>query len=108
MTTLNATLEIDGDQTIIRLDGELDMDAGPDLVVLSSVAAVRSDMRTLTIDLAGVAFMDSAGLAALVRARNLCDKHRAELRLEGVGPRVHRVLELTGLGEWFGTERPGS
>ena len=45
--------------------------------------------------------MDAAGVGALVEARRLCADRHAELRLRAVGPRVRRVLTITGMTHTF-------
>lgn len=70
--------------------------------MLVSAAVGRTEMSALVIDLSQVYFMDSTGITALVRARNLCDDYGADLRPHGVQPRVYKVLEMTGLTDLFG------
>ena len=100
--TLQGVLSTHGDQTLIRLVGDLDIAAAPDLVALVNAAAQRPGMRTLVVDLAGVSFMDSTGLGALIQARRLCADRGAELSLQAIGPRVRRVLDITGMSTTFG------
>jgi anti-anti-sigma factor len=102
MTAVEAQLDVDGDQATVRLAGDIDIEGAPDIVIFATAALNRGGVRSLVIDLSAVTFMDSTGVGALVRARNLCDSHGAELHLHGVGPRVHKVLELTGLTYYFG------
>jgi anti-sigma B factor antagonist len=93
------TVEIDepaGDEVLIRVKGELDMAAAPEL----TGAIVGSQGGTcITLDLTGVTFLDSSAIGALVASgREVADAGR---RLQ-IGPRsdiVSRVLEITGLAE---------
>jgi len=55
-----------------------------------------------TIDLSGVTFIDSSGLAMLVRIRRAATDAGMDLRLAGTPPRVRQLLEITGLDEPFG------
>lgn len=58
---------------------------------------------TLTVDLAGVTFMDSTGVNALVRFRNRAAEGGLTLTVVNCQPLVRRVLELTGLLPWLTT-----
>jgi len=93
------TVEIDdaeGDSVVIRVKGELDMAATPDL---TEAIVGAKDRGRIALDLSGVTFLDSSAIGALVASgREVSD---AGGRLE-IGPRsdiVNRVLEITGLAE---------
>jgi anti-anti-sigma regulatory factor len=65
-------------------------------------AADAAAGRRLTLDLAGVAFCDSAGISALVEVRRACADEGWSLRLVGLQPGVRRVIvDFTGLGEYL-------
>lgn len=87
--------EHEGHHTLL-LQGELDMAAVPSLE-----AEVRDlcgeDTRGITLDLSGLRFIDSTGLAAIVLVSRLCAKHGYSFELLP-GPRsVQRLFETTGL-----------
>ncbi len=93
------TVEIDepaGDRVVIRIKGELDMAAAPDLT--EAIVGSKTSTR-VSLDLSGVTFLDSSAIGALVSSgRSLAE---AGSRLE-LGPRsdiVTRVLEITGLAD---------
>jgi anti-sigma B factor antagonist len=99
--------ERDGVHTL-ALRGELDMAAVPSLE-----AEVRhlcaNGARGITLDLSGLSFIDSTGLAAIVLVSRLC--HKAGCAFELVrGPRaVQRLFEITGLaGELPFADREGT
>jgi anti-anti-sigma factor len=82
---------------VLAIDGELD---------LASLGAVRAGMepvlargpQKLTLDLAGLTFMDSSGIALLIEA----SQRVPTVALLGVQPNVRRILSVTGLLERFG------
>lgn len=88
--------EPEGDRVVIRVKGELDMAAAPDLS--EAINRAKGSGR-VSLDLSGVTFLDSSAIGALVASgRSLAEQGS---RLE-VGPRsdiVMRVLEITGLSE---------
>ena len=103
MTAVDLAFDIDGDQATIRPCGDIDVLASPRISALVTAALNGlTPIRSLVIDLRRVDFIDVVGANALVEARNLCDRHCAELRLLGVCPRIRRVLDLADLAHWFG------
>lgn len=93
---LRIQLTSDPQGIAVQLTGELDMATAPELDRrLNEIDATK--LRRLLIDLSAVEFMDSAGLAAIIRAQQYANSngHRLALR---PGPRqVQRLFELTGL-----------
>ncbi len=59
----------------------------------------------LTIDLREVEFMDSTGVALLLKAHRHVKAQRGEIELINPQPAVARVLHLTGVGD-FVQDRP--
>lgn len=54
------------------------------------------------IDLDDVSYVDSAGIAALVRLKfSAAREGGVSVKLVNVGPRVMRLLRITRLWEWF-------
>jgi anti-sigma B factor antagonist len=102
MTDLNADLAVDGNLTVVRLIGDLDMASAPNVLTLATAALDRPGIAALLLDMAGVEFMDSSGIGAMVQTYNLCADHAVDLQLHGVTPRVRSVLDITGLTDWFG------
>ncbi|MEQ4300088.1 STAS domain-containing protein [Plantactinospora sp. B6F1] len=92
------SLTVVGNGTDIRVaaDGEVDMSTADNLRdCLDEVLDQKPDR--LTVDLAGVTFLDSSGIATLVHAYNRALKQDAGLNVVNCQPNVRRVLELTGL-----------
>ena len=77
---------------IVTVSGELDISNAE---VLAATVAVLTDEHPerLVFDLSGLRFMDSAGIAVLLRA---AAKVKSVL-LREPSPAVRRVVELTGL-----------
>jgi anti-anti-sigma factor len=87
------------DGVCVAVAGEVDADTAPRMLA-ELLAAVECDPR-LTVDLRGVTFMDSQGLAALLRARQEAELCGGTLRLEGVSRRVLKLLQLTRMDSVF-------
>jgi anti-anti-sigma factor len=100
LATLRCTVKVHGTSRIVGVEGEIDM---------YTVSHLRRAMRdafqahpeTLVIDLAGVTFMDSTGLHALIDAHHR--SHADGIRLVIVpGPEVvHHPFRLAGLDRYL-------
>jgi anti-sigma B factor antagonist len=84
-----------GDERVIRLRGELDIECAPDLerVLLRS----RPAGQRVVLDLSGLEFMDSTGLRVLLRARAAADEGRWQIYLRDVPPTIRRLFDMTGV-----------
>ena len=84
---------------IVALRGELDIaDA---VSVAAALAAVAAREPEIIVDLAGLEFIDSSGVAALARGRKQARHAGGDLRLAAAQQQVLRVLTLTRLIEAF-------
>ncbi len=81
---------------IVSVAGELDLATAPELRAALDVAE-DGEAQAITLDLSGVTFMDSTGVAVLVEytARSRADGDRIRIL---AGPAVARVLEVSGTG----------
>jgi anti-sigma B factor antagonist len=77
----------------LRARGELDLATAP---VLASVLNDQQ-RRYVHLDMSEVRFCDSAGLTALVEAHRDLLSRQGSLTLVGAGPRIQRLLRITGL-----------
>ena len=92
------TRECDG-RVVVVLRGELDVaDAASVTDALTEVAARE---RQIIVDLAGLEFIDSSGVAALVRVRKHARHAGGDLLLAAPRHQVLRVLAVTRLIEVF-------
>lgn len=93
-----STRECDG-QFVVALHGQLDMAEAAS--VAAALAAVAARGPQIIVDLAALEFIDSSGVAALVRGRNLARRAGGELLLAAPQQQVLRVLTLTRLIDVF-------
>jgi anti-anti-sigma factor len=87
--------EQDSGVSVIVVEGELDMNTATQLAQELEAPLTRSD-SALLVDLSRCEFIDSTGIALIVRAWQQLDGRFA---LCGVGNQVERVLDITGLEE---------
>ncbi|HKY91918.1 MAG TPA: STAS domain-containing protein [Nevskiaceae bacterium] len=88
-----------GARLTVYLTGEIDMDRSPE--VRKALVAAVGQGRALTVDMAGVDYMDSSGIACLVLAYQQANTARLDFELANVQPRVRKVLELARLDKVF-------
>jgi anti-anti-sigma factor len=92
----------DGAEVTMTVRGEIDLGTAGVLSARLAEAAGRSPSR-LVVDMAGVGFMDSAGLHCFVRVRRVLPAN-CPLILRSAQRHVRQVFELTGLGTVYDFE----
>jgi anti-sigma B factor antagonist len=84
----------------VALRGELDLEHAYTFdEELKRVEEARPSC--LVLDLRGLSFLDSCGLARLLAARRRAGRERRRLLLVRGGPAVSRLLAITAVGEKF-------
>ena len=96
-----ATAKLDDGVRLIAVRGELDLSSAPDLEPALEEAVAAGDASVL-IDLSECEFIDSTGIALIVRAWQLIDSAadgggEGRLVICCGNQQVGRVLEVTGL-----------
>jgi len=97
--TVEVTTDTDTD-AVVAITGELDLGAAATLVG-SIDEIVAGSPSSVTLDLAGVTFLDSSGLGALLTLHARCQTDGIALRAINPPAQVCRVLELTKLTDLF-------
>ena len=85
----------------LALHGELDVATVAVLDDELRQAWARTDIRRLELDLRGVTFIGSAGIAALLKANARARERSCALTIVRGTDRVHRIFELTGIADQF-------
>ena len=93
-----STRECDG-QVIVSLRGELDVAFAAS--VAASLAEIAARACQVIVDLEGLEFIDSSGLAALACARRHARQAGGDLLLAAPQQQVLRLLTLTRLADVF-------
>jgi anti-sigma B factor antagonist len=102
MTRLSSGLEIDERVSDARctlvLGGELDIASAPLLhAAVSRICEHGAVGARITLDLSGLSFIDSTGLAEIILTSQLCDRDGFELTVVPGPHAVQRLFKLTGL-----------
>ena len=98
---------LDGSALTARVSGEIDHHAARRLREEIDGEVFRTLPGSLTLDLSGVGFMDSAGLGLILGRLNLMTSRKGVLRLSGLRPPVARILMLAGVERLPGLILPG-
>jgi anti-anti-sigma factor len=106
VTELTVDFTDDGDRSVLALTGELDIDSVGGLREQVQEHVSGGQVRRLTLDLAGLTFVDSSGLGLLLEARRLALSSDVAFELANVPAGPARVIAIAGLTETFGLPAP--
>lgn len=85
---------------LVRVTGDLDIeDEASFQEILLHV--MRAYGPRVLLDLAGVSFMDCAGLRALLITRSRAETRKGSVRLVAASTTVRRIIAVTGMGGVF-------
>lgn len=94
--------EAQGNAKIVAPEGDIDLTASPALrEVIKRVLADGGGISCMVIDLSGVQYMDSSGVATLVDAMRSARKEGVKLWLAALGPQVRSIFEIARLDQVF-------
>ncbi len=83
---------------LVHVSGRIDVDSSPDLRdFLLAILSAEPLPRAITVDLAGVPYIETSGIATLIEALRIARHHQIGLCLQGVGGSVLRLFEVTGV-----------
>jgi anti-anti-sigma factor len=86
--------------TFVQVGGDLDFEDEQSFQKIL-LHVMRAYSPRLLLDLAGVSFMDCAGLRALLMTRRRAEMRKGSVRLVAASATVRRVINATGMKEIF-------
>ena len=89
---------------LIKLAGRLDMNTSPDLRKTALTVCTKGRCRNLTVDLAGVPFIDTSGLATLLEILVAAKEQGTQLTLSGLNEKVRYLIDVNGVAGFFTIE----
>lgn len=92
---LNIRSEGTDRRRILRLSGECDIATAPRLH--EALTPLRGEVRELVLDLSGLDFIDSSGIAVVAGALKWLRESDATLVVTGAHGPVRKAFEITGL-----------
>jgi anti-sigma B factor antagonist len=96
---MELTYHIENDIAVLALSGRLDAYEVP---TVTKWLEEHPQTKHIIVNLAGVGFIDSSGLATLVKALKLCRQNGGDLYLSNLQQAVLIIFELTRLDKAFG------
>ncbi len=85
---------------VLSLNGEIDLHVSPDVEqLLTSLIAKRP--KQVVVDLSGVTFIDSSGLAVLIHALQNVQEYGGRLLLSGINDDVRTIFRMARLDQVF-------
>ncbi len=94
---LSVSSERTGDVLTVTVSGEVDLSTGPAVDQAISDAVSADGVRAVHVDLTGVGFLDSSGIALLLKGRRDADERGVAYRVVGAHGITQQVLEMTGV-----------
>ena len=92
-------------QAVVRVHGEIDVYTAPQLWETID-AAIAGTPHELVIDLSDVTFLDSSGLAVLVRAHKRLRPIAGTVVIRGAAEQVYMTLDVTKLTSVLTVDAP--
>lgn len=102
MATLGVRFDNDGVRAVLLVEGELDLDTVAQLREPAEAQLASGTAKALKLDLAGMTFIDSSGLALLVELRRLSSNAGVQLEIGNLRSGPRRVIAIAGLTETLG------
>ena len=87
-----------GDIPAVAVRGEVDISA-VDVLDVALESAIRESSGAFVVDLTEVSFLDSSGLATIMRARALLEREDRSLAVVCPPGAARRIFELTNMQE---------
>jgi len=95
------TLErIDVPGAVVRLHGSLDVYSSPELLAVLA-AELNDGNRLVIVDMAGLEFIDSSGIATLAEGLTWSRHGNGRFVLTAISPRIMDVFSLARLDDMF-------
>ncbi len=82
----------------VVLSGEIDHHGAREMMSQLTDAIAERLPAKLVLDMSGVTFMDSSGIAVLLRARRQMEHTGGTLRVTAIPAQARRVLDAAGIG----------
>ena len=95
---LKITVDQSRQDVIVRVSGRINVDSSPDL--RNSLLAILSREPlplTVTVNLAGVPYIETSGIATLIEALKIARHRQIAFCLQGLNDSVLRLFEVTGV-----------
>jgi anti-anti-sigma factor len=98
--TFGVEIDFGARETVVVVVGAVDPLSAPVLRAVMRALIAQADERPLVLDLAGLTFMDAAGLAVVIDAVNrLAERSHELLVLRATPAGTRRIMDITGIAD---------
>ena len=91
---MTITKVLNGNKAVLRVDGRLDTQASPELLL--AIEGLGDTVASLELDFSGLEFISSAGLRVILIATK---KMKGALVIKNVSARIMSIFKITGLDQ---------
>ncbi len=105
----NLKISVDqvGKDAVVRPSGRIDVDSSPDLRNRLRSLLSQEVLPEIIVDLAGVSYIETSGVATLIEALRIARHHQTKFRLQGLSGAVLRLFQVTGVLALFDADDSG-
>lgn len=96
---MQCSLHTEGQYTVVSLSGDVDLHYSP--VARRQILDQLEENNNVLVDLSGVSYIDSSGIASLVEGFQLARNKKLQFGLVGVSEAAQQVLQLARLDKVF-------
>lgn len=98
---MQTTVTKDGNKSVIKLTGRFDFNTHREFRSAYESLLTDPEVRLVTVDFAGVDYLDSSALGMLLMLRDKLGGANKEVLLSGVSGNVKQVLDIANFGKLF-------
>lgn len=96
---MECSLHTEGPFTVVALSGDVDLHYSPE--ARRHILEQLNHNKNVLVDLSGVSYIDSSGIASLVEGFQLARNKKLQFGLFGVSDAAQQVLQLARLDKVF-------
>jgi anti-sigma B factor antagonist len=100
---MSIKIKIKSDESIIEVNGKITIETVPEFEE-QFFNLINNGHKKITIDMKETAYIDSSGLGAFIRIKNVTGKAEADLKLINVNKNVFDVFKFANLDGFFNIE----
>ncbi len=97
---MNLKFENKGETMVCRIDGDVDINTSPSIKKLFDKALAKKAAK-MVVNLQGVNYVDSSGLATLVEILKNMRQYGGKLKLSNLSPKIKSLFDITKLDKLF-------
>ena len=104
--SLQINVQSDKQGAVMYLRGRINIESSPHLRDHLLAMLHQQPPPAITIDLVGVSYMDTSGIATLIEALRIARISGTAMHLQGLRGRLRHLFQATGIGWLFDTGGP--